>query len=521
MYRDLINYTSKTKSFHMPGHKGGKLSLISDYNSIDVTEVDGTDDLHHPSGIIKDALDMISRTYKSGKSYMLVNGSTGGILSAISGLTSAGDRIAISRNCHKSVYNSVLINQLNPVYIYPQLNIQYGFYEAVTSEEVQDIFNTNTDIKAVVITSPTYEGIVSDIEAIASIVHAHQGVLIVDEAHGAHFTYSEYLPKSALEVGADIVIQSTHKTLPCLTQTAIMHISEEAITSQRINPKSIEKYLSIYQTSSPSYPLMASIEAGVKHMNDYKYEFAEWLFELEEVLNNSESKYGRWLYELRDVKYLDVSRLTYLINDSHKSLTGFKLSELLREEHQIQVELSSEHYIIGITTIADSIGEIKEFIGAIEEVFESEAKKQRPDLAKEDNGINSLLDKEQGKNLELSQVSSHEAAQNNQLTDIKDIISDVKGFINKQADKTSMINIEKPKAILTIAEASVKATRLVNLNEGIGLISSEFLIPYPPGIPLVVPGEEISREIAEYIEYLLNNNMEVYGIIEGAIQVVE
>lgn len=489
MFNQLINYTNKIKSFHMPGHKGGKLSLISSIHEIDVTEVDGTDDLHHSTGIIKDTQDYISKIYKSGKSYMLVNGSTGGILASISSITNYHDNIVVGRNCHKAVYNSVLINQLNPLYLYPELNNEYGFYEGIDPKSLETLIVDNDKAKAVVITSPTYEGIVSDISEIARITHEHGMVLIVDEAHGAHFAFSEYLPKSALELGADIVIQSTHKTLPCLTQTAVLHVSEEAISSNRISLHQLEKYLSIYQTSSPSYVFMASIEAGIKHMYDYKIEYSEWLYELEELVNNRHSKYGKWLYEIKAVEVCDVTRLTYLIHDSHSTMTGWKLSELLRENHQIQVELSSQNYIIGITTIADDIHDIESFMDAIESAFKEEM------LATPEN--------------------------KESLVDIGSIINNATKFINNQKDQSRITELERPKQVFSIYETSVKKSIALSIQESIGKVASDFIIPYPPGIPLVVPGEEISAEIAEYIKYLLENKMEVYGIIEGAIHVVE
>lgn len=489
MFRQLYNYTQKVKSFHMPGHKGGKLSLINDFHKIDVTEVEGTDDLHHPRGIIKDTLDEISRIYKSGKSYMLVNGATGGILSAISGVTKARDSIIIARNCHKAVYNSVYINQLEAKYIYPELNKQYGFYEEINLRELEDLIIDNPESKALVITSPTYEGLVSDIKSIGELAHRYNKVLIVDEAHGAHFTFSDYLPKSALELGADIVIQSTHKTLPALTQTAIMHISEEAISSARVKPKNIEKYLSIYQTSSPSYVFMASVEAAIKYMNDHKALYSEWLFELEEKLASQESKYGRWLYEFRNAEFIDVTRLTYLINDSVKTMTGWKLSQELRDKHNIQVELSSQNYIIAIATIADDIEDIVELINAIECVFDNLIQE---DKVKEDF-----------------------------LVDIKSIMSNPRAFIEGQVDKSRMTELKKPKQVYSIYEASLKDSETIRLSASVDRICSDFIIPYPPGIPLLVPGEELTKELVTYIEYLIGNKMEVYGIIEGAIQVLE
>ena len=220
-YRRLDMYP-----FHMPGHKraeGIKLSFPDPF-SVDITEIDGFDNLHHPEGILKDSMEWASSLYGSDRTWYLVNGSTCGLLSAISAAVSHGGKILVSRNCHKAVYHGIYLNHLEAVYVYPQPVPGLGIQGGILPEDVENALKNDPDIQAVLIVSPTYDGIVSDVEAIAKIVHKAGLPLIVDEAHGAHFAYGDAFPKSALELGADAVIQSVHKTLPSLTQTALLHV---------------------------------------------------------------------------------------------------------------------------------------------------------------------------------------------------------------------------------------------------------------------------------------------------------
>ena len=240
--------------FHMPGHKR-QLDLmegISPYQ-IDITEIDGFDDLHHAEGILKEAQEQAAKVYHAEETHFLVNGSTAGILSAILGSTRRGDQILVARNCHKSVYHAIEMQELKPVYLYPGFDPEAQLNTEISAEDVRAALERHPGVRAVVIVSPTYDGIVSDVESIAEAVHVHDIPLIVDEAHGAHFGFHPYFPENANQKGADLVIHSLHKTLPALTQTALLHMNGE-----RADRRRVRKYLHMLQTSSPSYVLMAS-----------------------------------------------------------------------------------------------------------------------------------------------------------------------------------------------------------------------------------------------------------------------
>ncbi|MCR5452322.1 MAG: aminotransferase class I/II-fold pyridoxal phosphate-dependent enzyme, partial [Lachnospiraceae bacterium] len=256
LYEKLTEYTnSSAYPFHMPGHKRNEKYQMAEPVGMDITEITGFDNLHHPEEIIKKEQEFAARIHGAKESFFLVNGSTCGILAAVSAAVPKGGRLLVCRNAHKSVYNAAYLRQLELSYL-RQERTKIGLETAVCPQEVERALAAR-ETDAVLITSPTYEGMVADVEKIAHLVHEKGLPLIVDEAHGAHFGFHPFFPESALQKGADLVIQSVHKTLPSLTQTAILHVGKEA--GRYIDLAKVRQFLSIYQTSSPSYVLMGSI----------------------------------------------------------------------------------------------------------------------------------------------------------------------------------------------------------------------------------------------------------------------
>ncbi|MDR2899851.1 MAG: aminotransferase class V-fold PLP-dependent enzyme, partial [Clostridiales bacterium] len=257
MFDEIINYTNKgIYPFHMPGHKRNTdfLSFGADPVSIDLTEVYGTDNLQNPEGIIKDMEEKASELFGADRTYAIVNGATGGILAAVLSCAKKNDTVLFARNCHMSAYSGLALCDYNIKYLYPQISA-FGFPGPIALSSVEKAFGCDPNIRVVFITSPTYEGFVSDIAAIAEIAHSHGALLIVDEAHGAHFNFSSIFPTPAIKSGADIVIQSLHKTLPALTQCALLHTN-----GSRVNHELLRAALNMVNSSSPSYVLMSSID---------------------------------------------------------------------------------------------------------------------------------------------------------------------------------------------------------------------------------------------------------------------
>ena len=230
LYRDSGYYP-----FHMPGHKRQAVTeYLSNPYLEDITEITDFDNLHHAEGILKEAQEYAGKIFRTYKSYFLIHGSTAGILAAVSACTQQGGRILMARNCHKAAYHAVYLRDLKPVYLYPSWNETLGLNGGIDPKDVEDELRIHKDIQAVLVTSPTYDGVVSDIKKIAGSVHKYGIPLIVDEAHGAHFGFHPYFPENALKKGADVVIHSLHKTLPSLTQTALLHINGTIADRDRI-----------------------------------------------------------------------------------------------------------------------------------------------------------------------------------------------------------------------------------------------------------------------------------------------
>lgn len=344
------------KPWHMPGHKRkGIGSTLDDIYKFDITEIPGVDDLHNPEGIILKSQQQLAEIYNTYASYYMVNGATGGVLSAVGAVASYRDdkqegRIVIARNCHKSVYNACEIFGLKPIYFEPEYvhlggDFTSHIYGAVTKEQVKSMVEANPDVVAVVITSPTYEGVVSDVAGIKNILQSYNIPLIVDEAHGAHLPFICELPESALSCDADIVVQSLHKTLPALTQTAIIHVNNQELNKQ------LRKYLSIFMSSSPSYPMLSSMEEAVisayekKNVDKYKI-YIENLRSFRENVNSLE--HIKLLGDFQVKSAYDDTRIVFY---SHQS--GEYLAKRLREVGNVEVEMSGTNYVVLISTYMD------------------------------------------------------------------------------------------------------------------------------------------------------------------------
>ena len=537
---------SEMYPFHMPGHKRNSNvigdEVLKSAFSKDITEIDGFDDLHDPSGIIKAEMDRAATFYGGKHTIFSVNGSTAAILAAISAAVPDGGRILAARNCHRSVYHAICLRNLAVSYVMPsragaewacaggpvlavdvenaflrgseeiavgrenesdvdlqtscregesnaelrascregesnaelQTSCREGEKTADLSEPRRATMTDDTQISAVVITSPTYDGIVSDISEIAKVVHAHGAVLIVDEAHGAHFGRHSYFPKSAVECGADLVIQSMHKTLPALTQTALLHNVSGAVPQERL-----QYFMDVFETSSPSYVLLSSITACLHAMEEggeaYFEEYAERLQGLR----------GR-LQKLKFVKLLeagtsekcpdacvgaDPSKIC--ISAQAAGFSGPELYDLLREKFGLQMEMKTPGYVLAMTSAADTEEGFERLASALEEI----------DRWAEAASAVEKIDRPE----EAELVS---------------------------ADPYSILYSETlPEAVMKPSDALEKylfGPEQKNNGDGQGAemklcpgtVAGGFIDCYPPGIPLIVPGERISEDLPERIRIL-------------------
>ena len=460
LYKELENYgKSDFYPFHMPGHKRNKACIEGDFPiERDITEIDGFDDLHHSEGILLEAQNALSRMYGTRKSFFSVNGSTAGILTAISASVKKGGQILVARNCHKAVYHAIYLRELVPTYIYPQSDNDLGINGSISVSRVERYLEENPKIEAVLITSPTYDGVVSDVRKIAETAHKHGIPLIVDEAHGAHFRFSDYFPVSAADLGADLVIQSFHKTLPAMTQTAVLHNC-----SERVDSRLIRRFMGIYQSSSPSYILMASIDACMdKMVTDGKEMFREFTRILEKARRRlSECKYIRLVSpEIGSAGVFDYDRSKLIFSTRYTSMTGTELAQLLLEKYHIQVEMQTEHYVLALAAVGDSEEGFERLCRAIEEIDQEESQKKRK----------------------------------------------TEGQIAERVAYTSM------NQLMSVTEAMEAESEVCRLEESVGRISAEFGYLYPPGIPLIVPGEQITGQFIRNMRIYMEEGLYLQGL---------
>lgn len=482
--------TTNRYPFHMPGHKRLKAGeepsgdmlrrgmAFPNPFDVDITEIDGFDNLHHPEGILKDSMEWAAGLYGADRTWYLVNGSTAGLLSAVCGCVPAGGRLLMSRNCHKAVYNAVYIHQLQASYIYPQSAGQLGIQGGILPEDVEKSLREHPDSKAVLIVSPTYDGIVSDVEAIARVVHQAGLPLIVDEAHGAHFRYSRSFPKSALELGADVVIQSVHKTLPSLTQTAVLHMKCNGPGKKAyMDMEAVERYLHIFQSSSPSYVLMAAIENSIFQMeklrdNGSVEHFVKNLFMLREEL--AEMKVlrlaGKELTGQYGIFDIDLSKI--VISTRYAPFDGERLSEILREQYHLEMEMCGADYVTAIAAIGDS-----------------------------KTGLERLRDALLSIDKELC-ISGKMEAQD-QITDGSNCVYTIQA-----------------KTMCSIREALDGEKERISFKESVGRIAGEFVYIYPPGIPLIAPGECITEPILGVILDYIRKGLPVQGLSDGKLKTI-
>ena len=471
--------------FHMPGHKRREIpdgipGGFPDPYGIDITEIDGFDNLHHAEGILKDAMETVAAIYGADRSWYLVNGSTCGILSAVFAATENGGKILTARNCHKAVYHAICLNRLEAEYLYPEEITEFGINGGIRAEDVRkalekdamrcagnsgDVRGKITKIQAVLITSPTYEGVVSDIRAIADAAHEYGIPLIVDEAHGAHLEYADQchgFPKSALEYGADLVIQSLHKTLPSFTQTAILHVKGKLVDQDRVS-----RYLSMFQTSSPSYLFMAGMERCIRYMDgDGRNEMIRYEKRLERFMERME---GLQVLEVLDreicgkyrtVAGWDPSKIvvsTMRAEDFH----GEELAETLRRKYHLEMEMTAPEYVIAMTSLMDT-----------EEGFE----RLGTALLEIDGALRHCVEPEQQK--EKGESKEKERCETPEVTESK---------------------VLHPVRRMLICEAMNADMERTALQDTVGKVSAEFVYLYPPGIPIIAPGEVFTDAIVEKI----------------------
>lgn len=413
---------------HMPGHKRNSDFLpLPPPTGIDITEIDGFDNLHGAEDILLRCQQRAARVFGAEETHFLINGSSCGILAAITACVPRGATLLMGRNAHKAALNAITIGGIIPQYVYPEFLPQSGISGAILPDDVRAALDANPAIRNVFITSPTYEGVISDISAIAKICHDRGAILIVDEAHGAHLGFGGF-PKSAIQLGADIAIQSVHKTLGSLTQTALLHVS-----GPRVDRDRLRKMLTVYQTSSPSYILMASIDECVCRMATEGDTLADaWLRRMADFRTQTVNLCHLKLLPTEDC-LCDPSKIA--ISTLGTNINGPQLQQLLRDEYHIELEMAAAHYVIAMTGIGDTDANLRRLADAL-------------------TAIDATL---------------------------------ASAPVVPPVDPM----LPRPAMALPPCDVEWQPTEDIPVSEANGRICAEAVFAYPPGIPLIVPGEVI------------------------------
>ncbi|MCD8036824.1 MAG: aminotransferase class I/II-fold pyridoxal phosphate-dependent enzyme [Clostridiales bacterium] len=424
----------------------------------DLTETPLTDDLHDAEGFIKEAECLAAELFGAYRTFFLVNGTTCANEAMIAASVSEGEKILVARNCHKSVLMGLIISGAEPIYIEPEKSLSMATFGSISPDSVKAAFEKNPGIKAFILTNPTYYGICSDLEKIAEICHSYGALLLMDEAHGAHLAFSKSLPKTALESGADMTAQSIHKTLGSMTQSSMLHVNGTLTDMDRVNAA-----LNLVQSTSPSYILMASLDAARRQAVLKGGEMTENLLKISDYIRSGLNAIdGVHCYDGKNDKNIfdfDRTRIVFSID----GMTGFEIADKLLEKYKICTEMADSANVIAVLGHGDTKGDCDRLIQAV-----------------------------------------------------KAIASDIPGGASVGFEFPDI-----PPAALTPRKAFFAKSERVPLSESVGKISAEMIAPYPPGIPMVYPGEIITEDIYEFIAEAVENNRHIHGFSDKTMKTIK
>ena len=443
--------------FHMPGHKGGKgfsMPFKELLLSMDQTEVPGLDNLHGPEGAIRDAQQYAARAFGSDACFFLVNGSSAGIHGMLQAAAAPGEKLLIPRNAHKSVWDGLVITGAQPIYLQPEMDEAQGLAGQITPAQVHQALEQHPDIKGLLLVHPNYYGMGGDIHGIAAVLHAHGKLLLADEAHGAHFSFHPALPPSAGTAGADAWVQSAHKTLPALTQSAYLHLRKGRINADRLTAA-----LRMMQSTSPSYLLMASLDYARAYMETEGYERLDQVISHLFFVRKSLEDLGigaHTRYNGSSICWMDPTRLVLDVSDLN--CTGFEAERILRG-HGVQPEMSDISRVVCICTAADTKISFERLIAACR------ALRRDPCLHK----------------------------------------------------KTQVLSFSReiPEQVLTPREAFYCSWEWLALEQAQGRICAGLAGAYPPGIPRFCPGERLDWIGIEELLHQRSQGAQFFGL-DGA-----
>lgn len=451
--------------FDVPGHKRGRgnpelMSLLGERCvSLDVNSMKPLDNLCQPSSVILDAENLAAEAFGAARCFFMVGGTTSAVQSMILSVCKEGDKIIVPRNVHKSVINSLVLCGAIPVYVNPETDKRLGISLGMIPSEVEKAVEANPDAVAVLVNNPTYYGICSDIREIVRIAHSHGMKALADEAHGTHFYFNDALPVSAMEAGADMSAVSMHKSGGSLTQSSLL------LLGPNVDADYVRQIINLTQTTSASYLLMSSLDISRRNLALHGKESFAKVMEMAQYARDEINElgdyyaYGKELVNGTSIYDYDVTKLSVYTRDL--GLAGIEVYDILRDEYDIQIEFGDIGNILAYISIGDRIQDIERLVGALEDIRRLYKRDKTGMLADE--------------------------------------------YIIPEVVVAPKAAFYAPKETLPIAQTE-------------GRICGEFVMCYPPGIPILAPGERITRDILEYIEYAKRKGCSMQGTADIAVE---
>lgn len=465
----MLQYKSEgVYPLHTPGHKGGRgmqrllRQELGGSVQMDVSLMSELDDIHEPETYIKDAQELAAQTYGSDACFWAVNGTSQAIHAMLLTALNPGEKLLLPRNAHRSVAGGLVLGGIEAVYLQPEYQPEFGIQIQVTVQQIEAALAQDSKIKAVLLTSPNYYGVAADVRAIADCCHAHNAVLLVDEAHGPHLGFSELLPPSALQCGADACAQSTHKILGAMTQCSMLHVQGARLDLQRA-----ADVMSILTTTSPNYLLMASLDAARAQVQAYGSEMAAAAVQAAAKLRKLCASYsGLRVLDTADCGGLQLDTTKVTVNFAAWGYTGVEVGELFREV-RVAVELVDAYNVLFLVTYADVTTDYDEALARIAAVLDKmQAQKRAP--------------------LQLAAAAQ----------------------------------VPQTQAVLPLRDVFYRAKKAVPLAQAAGKICGEQVSFYPPGIPVLLPGELVTEEIIAYCRAQKELGLPVSGPADSSLQTI-
>ena len=469
LYDALKRYVDQKKvHFDVPGHKRNpKTNMLNEFMQkklidLDVSSAKDLDMLSTPTGVIKEASRLMAKAFSSDDAYLMVNGTTSAVQTMILAAIKPGEKILLPRNIHKSAMNALILSGAVPTYIEPVIDTTLGIAHGITVDALRQSIEQNKDARAILIINPTYYGAASDLRSIIKMAHDAGMLVLADEAHGAHFYFNENLPEGAMTLGADLSAVSLHKTGGSLTQSSVLLAHRKHLDTHLV-----ERALKLTLTTSPSYLLLASLDVARAVLEEDGSSLLEEALELAEGarvrINQIPGYYalGSELIGTPGVYDLDLTKLSVQVSGT--GLTGFEVYDILRDEYSIQVELGDVHTIIAIVSLGDSKRDLDHLVRALEDI---------------------RVKKGSGKTI-LTDFLSH-----------------------------------RPVMVVTPREAYYASKKAVPLMESVGEIAGESVMAYPPGIPIVAPGEKITKDVMAHIEFLRGQDCVITGTDDPTLETI-